>query len=256
MAGIVLRARGRGDVHVAKIHGSGFALMSVLDLNADLGEGVTDDDALLAVVTSANVACGFHAGTEETMRRVAAVAAERGVAVGAHVSYRDREGFGRRAMSVPARELAADVLAQVRALAAAGARVRYVKPHGALYNTAAADRDVAAAVCAGVAAFGVLPVLGLPGSELLTAARAAGLPAVPEGFPDRAYRADGTLVPRGEPGAVLDDPAQIAARAVELARGRTVRSVCVHGDAPAAVEAARAARAALEAAGVRLEAFA
>jgi UPF0271 protein len=264
---MVLRARARGDVHVAKILGAGFALMSVLDLNADLGEGVTDDDALLAVVTSANVACGFHAGDAATMRRVAALAAARGVAVGAHVSYRDREGFGRRAMSVPTGELAADVISQLHALAAAGARVRYVKPHGALYNTAAVDRGVAAAVCSGVSAFGVLPVLGLPGSHLLSAAEAAGLPAVPEGFPDRAYQADGTLLPRGEPGAVLDDASAIAARAVALARGEVaaadgspvrvqVRSVCVHGDAPAAVGAARAVREALEAAGIRLEAFA
>jgi 5-oxoprolinase (ATP-hydrolysing) subunit A len=253
---MVRQPRPARDVHLENIRGGGFSLMSVLDLNADLGEGVTDDAGLLEVVTSANVACGFHAGDEATMRRVAGLAAARGVAVGAHVSYRDREGFGRRAMSVGSDELAADVVTQIRALSAAGAQVRYVKPHGALYNTAAADASVAAAVCAGVAAVGALPVLGLPDSELLAVASAAGLPAVPEGFPDRAYRADGTLLPRDEPGAVLDDPSEIARRAVEMARQGAVRSVCVHGDAPSAVAAARAVRAALEEAGVRLGAFA
>jgi UPF0271 protein len=227
----------------------------VLDLNADLGEGVSDDDALLEVVTSANVACGFHAGDAATMRRVASLAAERGVSLGAHVSYRDRDGFGRRAMAVDSEQLSADVVEQVHALEASGARVRYVKPHGALYNTATVDGEVAAAVCAGVAACGALPVLGLPRSALLRAAVGAGLEGVPEGFPDRAYATDGTLRPRGEPGAVLDDPDEIAAHAVALARG-DVRSVCVHGDGPVAVAAARAVRAALEAAGVRLEAFA
>jgi UPF0271 protein len=254
------------DVHVENIRRAGFSLMSVavLDLNADLGEGfgawrLTDDDALLSIVTSANVACGFHAGDAATMRRVAALAAERGVAVGAHMSYRDLAGFGRRAMAVPAGDLAADVLYQVGALEAccraAGTRVRYVKPHGALYNAASVDEHVAAAVCDGVAACGgALPVLGLPGSALLRAAEVAGLPTVTEGFADRAMRPDGTLVPRGEPGAVLTAPDEIAARAVALAG--SVRSVCVHGDAPGAVAAARAVRAALEAAGVALTAFA
>jgi len=266
-------------IHVENIRASGFSQMSdtVLDLNADLGEGfgawrLTDDAALLDVVTSANVACGFHAGDAVTMRAVAEAAAARGVAIGAHVAYRDLAGFGRRAMAVPPGELAADVLYQLGALEAccraAGTRVRYVKPHGALYNTAARDARVAAAVCAGVAAFGAaLPVLGLPGSELLRAAGAAGLPGVPEGFADRAYRADGSLVPRGEPGAVIERPDAVAARAVALAGGAVegadgapvrvaVRSLCVHGDAPAAVASARAVRAALEAAGARLEAFA
>jgi UPF0271 protein len=249
---------------------------AVLDLNADLGEGfgpwrLTDDAALLDVVTSASVACGFHAGDAVTMRRVAALAAARGVAVGAHVAYRDLAGFGRRAMDVPAPELEADVLYQLGALEAccraAGTRVRYVKPHGALYNAAAVDPSVAAAVVAGVKAFAPLPVLGLPGSALLDAARAQGLEAVPEGFADRAYAPDGTLVPRGRPGAVVEDPAAVAQRAVDLAHGRghgpggthvevDVRSVCLHGDTPEAVEAARRARAALEAAGVHLRMFA
>jgi 5-oxoprolinase (ATP-hydrolysing) subunit A len=228
-----------------------------VDLNADLGEGF-DDAALLAVVTSANVACGFHAGDAVTMRRVCSLAAERGVAVGAHVSYLDREGFGRRAMAVPPDTLAADVLYQLGALAAiagaAGTRVRYVKPHGALYNAAVDDAQMARAVVEAVVAFGGLPVLGLPGSRLLAAAAQAGLEAVPEGFPDRGYTPDGTLVQRGEPGALIEDPSAIAAHAVQLAGG--VRSLCVHGDSPGAVDAARACRTALEAAGVVLEAFA
>jgi 5-oxoprolinase (ATP-hydrolysing) subunit A len=243
--------------------------MAALDLNADLGEGfgrwaLTDDAALLDVVSSANVACGFHAGDPVTMRRVAELAAERGVAVGAHVGYRDLAGFGRRPMAVPAAELTADVLYQLGALDAccrvAGIAVRYVKPHGALYTAAGADEETAAAVVAAVAAFAPLPVLGLPGSALLRAAAAAGLDTVAEGFADRAYAPDGTLVPRGRPGAVISDPDAVAERCVALARGELagapVRSVCVHGDSPAAVAAARACRAALEAAGVAVEAFA
>jgi UPF0271 protein len=250
-----------------------FALMSVtvLDLNADLGEGVGDDDALLALVTSANVACGFHAGDEATMRAVAGRARALDVAVGAHVSYRDREGFGRRALDVAPERLATQVREQITALEvccrAAGTRVRYVKPHGALYNTAARDGDVAAAVCAGVAAFGALPLLAPPRSQLLAAARAAGLGGVAEGFADRGYRADGSLVARGEPGALLDGAEAIAARALAFAHGEiadadgaplqlVVRSLCVHGDTPGAVAAASAVRAALESAGVRLEPFA
>jgi len=235
----------------------------VIDLNADLGEGfgrwtLTDDAALLDVVTSANVACGFHAGDAATMRRVAELAAERGVAVGAHVAYRDLAGFGRRAMAVPPAELAADVLYQLGALEAccraAGTRVRYVKPHGALYNTAATDEAVAAAVLDGMRAFGGLPVLGLPGSALARAADAAGLPTVAEGFADRGYAPDGTLLPRGTPGALLEDPQAIARHAVELAGA--VRSICVHGDSPGAVDAARGVRAALERSGAAVEAFA
>jgi UPF0271 protein len=235
-----------------------------IDLNADLGEGfgrwtLTDDAGLLDVVTSANVACGFHAGDPATMRRVAALAAARGVAVGAHVGYRDLAGFGRRAIAVAPAELAAEVLYQLGALdaccRAAGTRVRYVKPHGALYTAAGRDADTAAAIIEGVRAFDDLPVLCLPGSELARSAESAGLPAVAEGFADRAYAADGTLMPRGRPGAVLEDGSAIARQVVELAGG-AVRSICVHGDSPSAVAAARGARAALEGAGVAVEAFA
>jgi 5-oxoprolinase (ATP-hydrolysing) subunit A len=221
-----------------------------IDLNADLGEGVTDDARLLEVVTSANVACGFHAGDADVMRAVCEGAARAGVVVGAQVSYLDREGFGRRPMDVAGDVLAAWVAEQVAALgeAAAAARitVAYLKPHGALYNRVADDPDEAAAVLAGS---GDLPVLGLPGSSLLRLAEARGRVVVPEGFPDRGYTADGRLVPRGEPGALVDGAEQVAANAVALARAGVVRTVCVHGDSPGAVVTAGTVRQALEAAG-------
>src|SRR5688500_11007234 len=204
----------------------------VIDLNADLGEEVTDDAALLAVVTSANVACGYHAGNPAIMRAVCEEAARRGVSVGAQVSYADRENFGRVELDVAhdvLREQVADQVGVLSAIAgAAGTVVRYLKPHGALYHRVIDDPDQAAAVLAGS---GSLPVLGMPG-ELLTRAAAAGRTVLHEGFPDRAYGPDGRLVARSEPGAVLSDTAQIARRAVELAtgEGQRVDSVCVHGD--------------------------
>jgi 5-oxoprolinase (ATP-hydrolysing) subunit A len=221
--------------------------MRSIDLNADLGEEVTDDAALLHTVSSANVACGYHAGTAEIMRAVCEQAVERGVSVGAQVSYDDRENFGRVARDVPRdvlREQVADQVGTLSAIAsAAGTAVRYVKPHGALYHRVIDDEEQAAAVLAGS---GELPVLGMPGA-LLGGAEAAGRAVVLEGFPDRGYGPDGRLVPRGEPGALLDDEAEIAAHAVELAP--SVQSLCVHGDSPGAVEHARAVRRALEAAG-------
>ena len=229
-----------------------------VDLNADLGEEVTDDAGLLALVTSANVACGFHAGTAETMRTVCAGAAEAGVRVGAQVSYDDREGFGRRRLDVPYDVLRAQVEEQVRTLEEharrAGTAVTYVKPHGALYNRVVDDEEQAAAVLAGS---GDLPVLGLPGGALLRLAAAAGRATHTEGFPDRGYLPpeDGVarLVPRDRPGALVEDPGEIARRAVGLAA--EVDSVCVHGDGPTAVAAARAVRAALLGAGIDLRAF-
>lgn len=252
--------------------------MNPIDLNADLGEGfgrwaLTDDEGLLSVVTSANVACGFHAGDPVTMRRVCELAAERGVTIGAQVSYRDLAGFGRRAMDVPPAELAAEVAYQIGALEvfarAAGKRVAYVKPHGALYNRVVHDGAQAAAVVEGVLlAGGSLPVLGLPGSRVLELADRAGLPAVTEAFADRAYTDAGTLVPRGQEGAVVADPAEVVERSVGLAVSGTVtarsgatvevraRSLCVHGDTPGAVELARRVRERLTASGVLVEAFA
>jgi UPF0271 protein len=252
--------------------------MACIDLNADLGEGfgrwrLTDDERLLSVVTSANVACGFHAGDAVTMRRVCELAAERGVRIGAQVSYRDLAGFGRRAMDVPPAELAAEVAYQIGALEvfarAAGARVAYVKPHGALYNRVVHDEEQAAAVLDGVLlADASLPVLGLPGSRLLELAGKAGLPVVTEAFADRAYTEAGTLVPRTLEGAVVTDPDTVVERSLSLARSGEVvshsgtrievraRSLCLHGDTPGAVELARRVRERLEASGVRVEAFA
>lgn len=219
-----------------------------IDLNADLGEGVTDDEGLLAVVTSANVACGYHAGDDATMRAVCSLAAQRGVVVGAQVSYDDREHFGRRRLDVDAGVLTGWVAAQVRVLAeiaeGCGTSVSYVKPHGALYNRIVDDEEQAGAVLAGS---GSLPVLGLPGSAVLRLAEAAGRETVLEGFPDRGYTDDGRLVPRDQPGALVEGADQIARNAVALAAD--VRSLCVHGDSPDAVEAARAVRSTLEEAG-------
>jgi 5-oxoprolinase (ATP-hydrolysing) subunit A len=225
-----------------------------IDLNADLGEEVTDDAALLRLVTSANVACGYHAGTHVTMRAVCAQAAELDVAIGAQVSYADREHFGRVALDVPAALLTEQVADQVGTLAeiavSEGTFVSYLKPHGALYHRVRDDADQAAAVLAGA---GHLPVLGQPG-ELLRQAAAAGLTTYLEGFADRAYRGD-RLVRRDEPGALLEDLDAIAEQAVFLALGPAgVDSVCVHGDSPGAVEAARAVRRALTDAGLELAA--
>jgi UPF0271 protein len=221
-----------------------------IDLNADLGEGVTDDDGLLGLVTSANLACGFHAGDEDTMRRVCEGAAERGVVVGAQVSYRDRENFGRKHMDVEAEVLTGWVAEQVEVLRGiadrSGIEVAYVKPHGALYNRVVEDEDQAAAVLAGS---GSLPVLGLPGSAILRLAEVDGRTGVREGFPDRGYTEDGRLVPRDQPGALVEGADAIAANAVEMARAGEVRSLCVHGDSPGAVGAAQAVRAALADAG-------
>ncbi|MGY1781059.1 LamB/YcsF family protein [Geodermatophilus sp. SYSU D01036] len=249
-----------------------------MDLNADLGESfgawtLGDDAAMLQVVTSANVACGFHAGDPLTLRRVCAQAADADVAIGAQVSYRDLAGFGRRFLDAAPDELAADVLYQLGALdglaRAAGTRVRYVKPHGALYNAIVAHEEQAAAVVSAVAAYDrSLPVLGLPGSAFLRLAGEAGLPTVAEAFADRAYTPAGTLVPRRQPGAVLTDAGEIARRCVAMAAGEPVTdaeggtlvlapdSICVHGDTPGAVAIAREVRAALTAAGVALAPFA
>src|SRR3954471_3690100 len=197
-----------------------------VDLNADVGESfgrwtLGDDAAVLAVVTSANVACGFHAGDPPTLRRTCELAAAGGVALGAQVSYRDLVGFGRRFMAVPPAELRDDVLYQLAALAGfariAGSAVTYLKPHGALYNAVVTDEEQAAAVVAAVVEYDAgLAVLGLPGSALLRAARAAGLRTICEVFADRAYTPEGRLVPRSDPGALVSDPAVVAERALRM----------------------------------------
>jgi UPF0271 protein len=249
-----------------------------IDLNADLGEGfgrwrLGDDEALLDIVTSANLACGFHAGDPSTMRRICAGAAANGVAVGAQVGYRDLAGFGRRRIDYDLDELRDDIVYQIGALEAfcriAGDRVRYVKPHGALYNTAAVDPGQASAVVAAVVGYDrALPVLCQPGSALAQAAAAAGLSVVGEGFADRGYRADGTLVPRSEPGALIHEAGVVVARAVRMAvEGEVstdeggvvscrVASICVHGDTPGAVGLAGRVRVGLDSAGLRVAAFA
>jgi UPF0271 protein len=249
-----------------------------VDLNSDVGESfgrwtLGDDEAVLASVTSANVACGFHAGDPTTLRRTCELAVAGGVVVGAQVGYRDLAGFGRRFLDVSARELADDVLYQLGALEAlcrvSGTRVRYVKPHGALYNAVVHHQEQARAVVDAVHAYDPgLPVLGLPGSVFLDAARAKGLRAVPEAFADRGYTAAGTLVPRTGAGALLSDPDLVAARVLRLVTEGVVtavdgsdvpvraESVCLHGDSPGAVAMARAVRSTLDGAGVPVVAFA
>ncbi|CUR54103.1 putative glycoside hydrolase/deacetylase [metagenome] len=225
-----------------------------IDLNADLGEEVTDDAGLLAVVTSANVACGYHAGSAVIMRRVCAEAARLGVRVGAQVSYDDRPNFGRVAVEISPALLAEQVADQVGTLqeiaAAEGTTVGYLKPHGALYHRVLDDPVQAAAVLAGS---GSLPVLSLPGSVILSQAAEDGRGTFLEGFPDRGYTSEGRLVPRGQAGALVEDARTIAVNAVAVA-GR-VDSVCVHGDSPGAVENARQVRRALVAAGHTVRAF-
>jgi UPF0271 protein len=230
----------------------------LVDLNADVGEGFPNDPPLFELVTSANVACGVHAGSVETMRAACAAAVEHGVVVGAHPSFADREGFGRRLLETAPELLRVEVAEQVDALrsaaAAEGAAVRYLKPHGALYHRASTDEECAAAIAA-VAADRRLAVLGWPGSRLLEHARAAGVAAVAEGFADRGYTEDGAqLLARDTPGALLE-PDHAAEQAVALARAGTVRSICVHGDGPDPAAVARQVRAALAAAGIELRAF-
>jgi UPF0271 protein len=242
-----------------------------VDLNADVGEGFDTDDALIAIVTSANVACGFHAGSAETMRAACRAAVARGVAIGAHVGYHDLAGFGRRALDIAPDDLANEVLYQIGALdafaRAAGSRVTYVKPHGALYNTAAVDAEQAAAIVDGLRRYDpALALLCLPDSEMQRQAEIAGVVAYAEAFADRAYTADGKLVSRKQPGAVLYDADVVAERAVGMATGGVVTadgtklevrpdSLCVHGDTPGAVELARRIEAALAEAGIELAAF-
>jgi len=251
--------------------------MTAIDLNSDLGESfgawsMGDDTAMLEIVTSANVACGFHAGDPAGILRTLEAAAARGVAVGAHVSYPDLVGFGRRNMNVPAEQLSADVIYQIGALQglarSVGTRVSYVKPHGALYNTIAADPVQAAAVIQAVLRIDPqLKLVCLANSPLIGWATEAGLTCVAEAFADRAYTAQGTLVSRGRPGAVLHDAELIAQRMLRLVRdgeieaedGQVIRlqadSICVHGDSPDAVDIARSVKHRLLEAGATLRAF-
>lgn len=251
--------------------------MSSVDLNADLAEGfgtwtLGDDAAMLDIVTSANLACGFHAGNPVGLARTCRAAAARGVRIGAQVGYFDLAGFGRRRIEVAPEELSADVIYQIGALQAlaraAGTTLGYVKPHGALYNTIVTDSDQARAVAEAVhASDPTLPVLGLSGSVFFTEARRLGLRTVAEAFADRAYQPDGQLVSRSDADAVLTDPAQIAERVLSMVTTGSVtavdgsvvaievESVCVHGDSPGAVTIAGAVRDRLLAEGIELAAF-
>lgn len=251
--------------------------MPHVDLNADLGESFghyrLPDEALLDQLTSANIACGYHAGDPLVMRRVVTAAAVRGVAIGAHPGYPDLQGFGRRELAASPEEIEAFVLYQLGALAgicsAAGTRVRYLKPHGALYHRAAKDPEAADAIARAICAFNpTLPLLGLPGTELPAAAARIGIPAAAEAFVDRGYLPDGRLVPRGQPGAMVEDPIVCADRAARMVLDGVVEAVdgsmipisadslCVHGDGPAAERILRQVRERLIASGVELAPFA
>jgi len=252
--------------------------MARIDLNSDLGESLGawrmgDDAAMLSVVSSANVACGFHAGDPAGILATLKAAAANGVTVGAHVSYPDLTGFGRRNMDVASADLIADVIYQIGALkglaASAGVTVRYVKPHGALYNTIAHDaRQGNDVITALLEIDPTLVLVGLAGSPLLNLARERGLRVVAEAFADRAYTPQGALVSRREKGAVLHDPQAVARRMLRLVEEGVVQaidgsltrvqadSICVHGDSPGAVDMARELRRQLEQAGVQIQAFA
>ncbi|BCH55800.1 LamB/YcsF family protein [Agrobacterium vitis] len=251
--------------------------MAAIDLNSDLGESygawsMGDDSAMLAVVSSANIACGFHAGDPSGIWKTVKAAAENGVSIGAHVSYPDRVGFGRRDMDVTSEELIADVIYQIGALkgmaAAAGTSVTYVKPHGALYNRIANDARQGQAVIDAINAIDAsLVLMGLAGAPILDLARTSGLSVVAEAFADRAYTPEGQLVSRREPGAVLHDAEKIASRMVQLARQGTLeaidgsiikveaQSICVHGDSPGAVAIAQEIRRRFEAEGIAVQPF-
>ncbi|HAG59920.1 MAG TPA: LamB/YcsF family protein [Arthrobacter bacterium] len=251
--------------------------MATIDLNSDVGESfgrwsLGDDLAIFGSVSSANVACGFHAGDPSVIRRTCRDAVAAGVVIGAHVGYRDLAGFGRRFLDISPTELANDVVYQIGALqalaAAEGARVRYVKPHGGLYNAIVTHSAQAQAVVDAVASVDPnLPILGLPGSEILRLADKAGLRGVSEAFADRAYNPDGTLVPRSLPGAVLEDPELVAEHVLRMATESAVRtidgsilkiraeSICVHGDSPGAAAMATAVKSALGDAGVSIGSF-
>lgn len=253
-------------------------MATVIDINSDLGESfgswsMGDDEAMLEIVTSSNIACGFHAGDPLTMRKTIAAAKVRGVSIGAHVGYSDLVGYGRRDLDIASAELIADVTYQIAAIQglanALGTSVNYVKPHGALYNRIVHDPVQASAVVEAICEVDdSLAVLGLPNSQFLYLAEKAGLRSVHEAYADRAYTPEGTLVPRSKPGAVLHDPIVIADRMVRLVSegfveaidGSTVRvdadSICVHGDTAGSVQIAQAVRARLTESGIELGPFA
>jgi 5-oxoprolinase (ATP-hydrolysing) subunit A len=239
-----------------------------IDLNCDMGENIGNDEEIMPYITSANIACGFHVGDEMSMQGTVRLAKRYGVAVGAHPSWKDVEGFGRREMSLPLNEVEALVLHQIGALyaiaKAEGAELRHVKPHGALYNQAAKDKVLANAIARAVKRFSVdLTLVGLAGSGLIEAGVEAGLRVANEGFPDRNYNPDGTLVSRQQTNAIIESPEEIAAHAVKLVQqgidfgGRQVRvdTLCLHGDHPRAAQNATVVREALEKSGIEIDAL-
>ena len=239
-----------------------------IDLNCDMGENIGNDEDIMPYVTSANVACGFHAGDEKSMRTTVRLAKKYGVAVGAHPSWKDIEGFGRREMSFPADEVEALILYQIGALATIakleGVGIHHVKPHGALYNQAAKDEVLAMAIAKVVKRFSSeLILVGLAGSKLIEAGIKIGLNAANEGFPDRNYNPDGTLVSRKQSNAIIESPENVVLHAVELAQngidfaGQRVRvdTLCLHGDHPYAAQNAKQVRDALEKSGVEIAAL-
>jgi UPF0271 protein len=230
-----------------------------IDLNADLGEGAGFDAELMPLITSANVCCGAHAGDPETIRETLRLATQHGVTVGAHPGYPDREHFGRRNMPEPSNALYVQltnlIAGFITTAQSAGVSVRYVKPHGAMYNQASADPAFANVVCSAIANWN-LPVLCLPGSEVEKMCGLLGVPFIFEGFADRRYRADGSLVPRTEPDAFVHDPDEAVKQAEWLIATKGVRTICVHGDNPQAVAFTKAVREALLARGFTLKPFA
>lgn len=224
-----------------------------IDLNADLGEGIGIDAEMMPLITSANVCCGLHAGDAIHARAALELAAKHGVVVGAHPGYADRENFGRLEQKFSEKEVATIAIHQIGALVGLSricrSVVRYLKPHGALYHQACRDLHYSKPLVAAGFLYG-LSIMGLPGSELETAAAAVGLPFIPEGFADRRYQADGSLVARSEPNALIQDPLEAVNQAEWLVRSRGVRSLCVHGDTPGAVEFTKAIRSRLEARGL------
>ena len=264
--------RGRGTVRNVRPLTTVFMTgRTSVDLNADVGEGCGQDAALMPLISSANIACGLHAGDADTMREAVRHAIEHGVAIGAHPSFPDRDHFGRREMQLATADLHECIAGQVRMLAgmaaAASGKLSHVKPHGALYNMAARDEWLAQAVVAAVRSVDPsLTIFGLAGSALVRAAARAGLRCANEAFADRAYRADGSLVPRDQPGSVLHDESSVASRAVAMVRERCVAAVdgsrvvldadtiCIHGDTPGAPAMARRIRDALAVAGITVAA--
>lgn len=239
-----------------------------IDLNCDMGENIGSDVGIMPYITSANIACGFHAGDADTMRETVRLVKRYGVAVGAHPSWKDREGFGRNEMSLPPEEVEALVLEQVNALAeiskAEGVELHHVKPHGALYNQAAKDRELANAIARAVKRFSVdLVLVGLAGSGLVEAGIEVGLKVANEGFPDRNYNPDGTLVSRKESHAIIESPEEVASHALELVKngidfnGRRVNvdTLCLHGDHPRAADNARSVHEALKKVGIEIAAL-